>query len=175
MSPDGDDEAVGAEDRVDIVDSEGVTDRTDIEDRVDRGNIEGADDRTDSGDSSGSASSGSLRRGVQVTDDEFEALVDRAWQRIPDQFKDELDNVVIVIEEEAEGANLLGLYQGVPVTSRSEYFGTMPDRITIFQGPLQRMCRTVDELAEQVYVTLVHEIGHYFGLDDDRLHELNWG
>lgn len=169
-----DDEAVDVEDRVDHGGSGGVTDRAGIEDRVDRGDIEGADDRTDSGDSSGGGS-GSLRRGVQVTDDEFEALVDRAWQRIPDQFKDELDNVVIVIEEEAEGANLLGLYQGVPVTSRSEYFGTMPDRITIFQGPLQRMCRTIDELAEQVYVTLVHEIGHYFGLDDDRLHELNWG
>ena len=71
---------------------------------------------------------------------------------------------------------LLGLYEGVPLTSRGplSYSGVAPDRITIFQGPLSRRAHDVDELAAQVRVTVLHEVGHYFGMDDARLHELGW-
>lgn len=113
---------------------------------------------------------------VEVSDEEFERLVDQAWAQIPDRFKDELENVLIVIEDEPSSSiDLLGLYSGVPITDRADYSGAMPDQITLYQGPLQRHCQDERELAEQVYVTLVHEIGHYFGLDEDRLHELDWG
>lgn len=112
---------------------------------------------------------------VEISNEGFEQLVDRAWERIPDRFKAELENVLIVIEDEPpKSARILGLYSGVPITRRLEYAGAMPDQITLYQGSLQRYCRDEEELAEQVYITLVHEIGHYFGLDDDRLHELNW-
>ena len=71
---------------------------------------------------------------------------------------------------------LLGLYEGINVTRRSPlgYAGVMPDRITIFKGPLCARARDRDELATQVRVTVLHEVGHYFGLDDERLHELGW-
>ena len=71
---------------------------------------------------------------------------------------------------------LLGLYEGVPLTARGplSYSGVAPDRITIFQGPLSRRARDVDELAAQVRVTVLHEVGHYFGMDDARLRELGW-
>lgn len=120
---------------------------------------------------------------LDLSDEEFEELVDRAWKRIPQQFLDALDNVVVVIQDEPDESAvgqsaeqpLLGLYSGIPVTERFEYSGVMPDEITIYQGSLQRICKTVEELAEQIYVTLIHEIGHYFGLGDERLQELNWG
>ena len=120
---------------------------------------------------------------LDLSDEEFEELVDRAWKRIPQRFLDALDNVVVVIQDEPDGSAvaqseeqpLLGLYTGIPVTERFEYSGVMPDVITIYQGSLQRICKTVEELAEQIYVTLIHEIGHYFGLGDERLQELNWG
>jgi predicted Zn-dependent protease with MMP-like domain len=120
---------------------------------------------------------------VQVSEDEFESLVADALDSIPDELADELENVVVIVEEwptteqlDGRRGTLLGLYEGVDVTRRSpiEYSGVMPDRITIFKGPLCARARTREDLAEQVRVTVLHEVGHYFGIDDDRLHELGW-
>ncbi len=87
-----------------------------------------------------------------------------------------MENCALVIEHEPPaGRRILGLYEGVPTTKRSGAPWEMPDVISIYQGPLSRMCHSLEELEHQVYVTVVHEIGHYFGLDDDRLRELSWG
>lgn len=112
---------------------------------------------------------------VEVTDEEFEELVEKALARVPKEFTDQLENIAIVIEEESPRGRLLGLYHGVPLTKGRGFAWELPDVITIYQKPLQRISQTLEELEEQVYVTVVHEIGHYFGLDDERLHELDWG
>ncbi len=120
---------------------------------------------------------------VQVSEDEFESLVADALDSIPDELADEFDNVAVVVEDwpttaqlDGRSGTLLGLYEGINVTRRSPlgYAGVMPDRITIFKGPLCARARDRDELAAQVRVTVLHEVGHYFGLDDQRLHELGW-
>ncbi|MDH2442659.1 metallopeptidase family protein [Amnibacterium sp. CER49] len=89
---------------------------------------------------------------------------------------DGLENVAFVIEDEpGDGETLLGHYQGVDLTSRDRYgFGELPDRIVIYRLPHLDTAETLDELRDEVHATLVHEIGHYYGLDDDRLHELGW-
>ncbi len=84
-------------------------------------------------------------------------------------------NVVLLVEDEPPEPGLLGLYEGVPLTRRDSYYaGVLPDRITIFRGPLCRFSRDLAELAHEVRVTVVHEVAHHFGIDDDRLHELGW-
>ncbi len=114
---------------------------------------------------------------LELEDEEFEELVSRALDRIPERFVSVLENCVIAVEDEPPpGQHLLGLYCGVPVTDRTGYYaGVTPDVITIYQKPLERMCHDLEELEYQVYRTVVHEIGHYFGLDDDELHDLGWG
>lgn len=114
---------------------------------------------------------------VEVTDEEFEELVDRGIELIPRKLLNALDNVAIVVEDRnAEDPTLLGLYHGVALTERSVEWPTyLPDKISIYRGALCDWCRTHDELVEQVAITVVHEIGHHFGISDDRLHELGWG
>ncbi|WP_291039347.1 metallopeptidase family protein [Herbiconiux sp.] len=110
--------------------------------------------------------------------DAFEQLVGDELDELPDEMVDGLDNVVIVVEDRPEDGtlDLLGLYDGVALTERGQYgFGEMPDRITIYREPLLAMVETLDELRDQVHVTLVHEIAHYYGIDDEKLHELGWG
>ena len=124
---------------------------------------------------------------VDVSRDEFERMVGDALDEIPDALATELQNVAVMVEdwptreqlevaEVSRGGTLLGLYEGIPLTERGplSYSGVAPDRITIFQGPLSQRARDVDELAAEVRVTVLHEVGHYFGMDDDRLHELGW-
>ena len=111
---------------------------------------------------------------VAVTMERFESFVADALDSIPDEFAAQVENVAFLIEEDSERGNLLGLYEGVPVTKRGSYAGAMPDRITIFKDPICRMCMTEDEVREQVRETVVHELGHYFGLGDARLRELGW-
>ena len=120
---------------------------------------------------------------MQVSEDEFESLVADALDEIPEELASELRNVAVVVEDwptteqlHGRSGTLLGLYEGIDTTRRSPlgYTGVMPDRITIFRGPLSARARTREELAAQVRVTVLHEVGHYFGLDDDRLHELGW-
>ena len=116
---------------------------------------------------------------------DFYELVERALDGLPPELSSLLDNVAIVVEDwperstrsaaDGRGDALYGLYEGVPLTERgSSYYGVLPDRITIFRGPLERDFRD-DELEEQVRVTVVHEIAHFFGFGEERLEELGWG
>ncbi|AHW65488.1 Hypothetical protein CGLY_15260 [Corynebacterium glyciniphilum AJ 3170] len=114
---------------------------------------------------------------IDVSDDDFEELVDRGLRLIPRQLLDALDNVAIVVEDHNdEDPSILGLYHGVALTERSVEWPTfLPDKISIYKDALCRYCSTHDQLVEEVAVTVVHEIGHHFGIDDARLHELGWG
>jgi len=109
---------------------------------------------------------------------EFEEAVGDALDEVPADRMALLDNVVFLVEDEppAEDPDLLGVYDGTPLTERGDgWAGALPDRITIFRGPLTRMCEDRDELLDEIAVTVVHEIAHHFGIDDARLHALGWG
>ena len=116
---------------------------------------------------------------LEMDPDAFDALVDRALDEIPDELAVLVHNVVVLVEEEppeGEPDDLLGLYDGVALTER---WGTppveLPDRILIFRGPLLDLCDSEEELAEEVRITVVHEVAHHFGIDDARLHDLGYG
>lgn len=110
--------------------------------------------------------------GIALTRERFEELVADALDSLPEEFARAMDNVAVVVED--GGGSLLGLYQGVPLTGRWGYAGAVPDRITIYQVPICARCRTEEEVAEQVRRTVVHEVGHHFGIGDARLRELGW-
>ncbi len=115
---------------------------------------------------------------LHLDEDAFEALVTEELDELPDDMVDGLDNVVFVVEDRPEDGSLdvLGLYDGVALTERGQYgFGEMPDRIILYREPLLSICDTIDELRDEIHVTLVHEIAHFYGIDDDKLHELGWG
>jgi predicted Zn-dependent protease with MMP-like domain len=105
-----------------------------------------------------------------LSESEFDTLVARALRRIPPRFRKYLRNIAVIVEPEPPRPGLLGLYQGHPLTSRSvgQSF-TMPDRITIYQGPHERSARNPAELEEMVADTVWHEIAHYFGMDEARV------
>ena len=114
---------------------------------------------------------------------EFEGLVRRAVQGIPEQLRAYLDNVDLVVEDwPAQGqlaghvideeAYLLGLYEGVPLTERADYGMVLPDKITLFQKAIEDVCDNDEEIIEEVRDTVVHEVAHHFGIHDDRLDEL---
>jgi predicted Zn-dependent protease with MMP-like domain len=108
----------------------------------------------------------------------FERLVVDELDLLPDEMIDGLDNVVFVTEDRPEDGSLdlLGLYDGIALTERGNYgFGELPDRIILFREPLVGVSADLDELKEQIHVTLVHEIAHFYGIDDEQLHELGWG
>ncbi|WP_104200864.1 metallopeptidase family protein [Cryobacterium sp. Y29] len=108
----------------------------------------------------------------------FERLVVDELDLLPDDMVDGLDNIIFVVEDRPEDGTLdiLGLYDGVALTERGQYgFGEMPDRIVLYREPLLAICDTLDDLHDEIHVTLVHEIAHFYGIDDDRLHELGWG
>ena len=114
---------------------------------------------------------------VHLDPDRFDALVDRALDDIPDEIARLVENVVVLVEQDPpdDEPDLLGLYDGVALTER---WGTpgleLPDRIFIFRGPLLAMCESEEELVEEVRITVVHEVAHHFGIDDDRLHDLGY-
>ncbi|WP_104191640.1 metallopeptidase family protein [Cryobacterium sp. Y82] len=115
---------------------------------------------------------------LELDASEFERLVVDELDLLPDDMVDGLDNVIFVVEDRPEDGTLdiLGLYDGVALTERGQYgFGEMPDRIVLYREPLLAICETLDDLHDEIHITLVHEIAHFFGLDDDRLHELGWG
>jgi predicted Zn-dependent protease with MMP-like domain len=122
---------------------------------------------------------------VKSENQDFYELVERALEGLPPELAQLLDNVAIVVEDWPDYSTplvsgeeddvLYGLYEGVPLTERTTgYYGFLPDKITIFRGPLERDFAQ-DEREEQVRITVVHEIAHHFGFDEDRIEELGWG
>ena len=107
----------------------------------------------------------------------FEELVAEALDEVPPELLKLMDNVVVLVEDEPEGdEQLLGLYEGYALTTRGwDYGGVLPDRITIYRNPTLRICDTEQDVIDEVATTVVHEIAHHFGIDDERLHELGWG
>ncbi len=114
---------------------------------------------------------------LEMSADDFESLVTDELDALPDEMIDGLDNVVFVCEDRPEDGSLdlLGVYEGTALTERDTYgFGEMPDRIVLFREPLLAICDDIDQLRDEVHITLVHEIAHFYGIDDARLHELGW-
>ncbi|GAB3127885.1 metallopeptidase family protein [Glaciibacter psychrotolerans] len=114
---------------------------------------------------------------VEISETDFEQMVNDVFDALPVAMVRGVENVAILIENQppADRPRLYGLYSGHPLTARSRYgFGELPDRITLYKNNMQERCATLDELRARVRITLVHEIGHYFGLDDARLGELGW-
>jgi predicted Zn-dependent protease with MMP-like domain len=115
---------------------------------------------------------------VELSDAAFDDLVADALDAIPAPLAALMDNVVVLVEEEppADDPDLLGLYVGTPLTERdSGYTFRPPDQVFVYRGPLLRMCADVEELAEEVEITVVHEVAHHFGIDDEQLHAWGWG
>jgi predicted Zn-dependent protease with MMP-like domain len=113
---------------------------------------------------------------IAVSAERFDELVREALAGLPQNLAKAMENVVVIVEESARGRPLYGLYEGVPLTKRSpmSYSGVLPDRITIFQDTISAHCRNEGELKSQVRKTVIHEVAHHFGIDDDRLSELGW-
>ncbi|MGB3737324.1 MAG: metallopeptidase family protein [Ilumatobacter sp.] len=104
----------------------------------------------------------------------FDRMVADALDDLPDELQHVLDNVVIqVVDRNPDEPTLLGLYEGVPHTERTGHEG--PDVVSIYRAALCEMCEDLDDLMDEVYVTVIHEVAHAAGIDDDRLHELGWG
>ncbi len=120
----------------------------------------------------GMADDGSAR----VSSEEFDDLVSAALDDIPPELARAMDNVAVFVEDEPPEDGLLGLYEGVPLTERaSSYAGVLPDRITIYRRPIRAISTDAADIVQQVRITVVHELAHHFGIDDDRLDELGWG
>jgi len=117
-----------------------------------------------------------------ISEEDFDSLVDEAWERIPDKFREQVENVLIAIEDYPNPrqlrkmkirGTLLGLYDGVPKIAWGQaVMGVQPSKITIFRGPIIHQCRTMEELKELISDVLMHEVGHYFGYDEDGIREL---
>jgi predicted Zn-dependent protease with MMP-like domain len=121
---------------------------------------------------------------VRVGREEFEALVEQALEQLPDDFKAALDNVAVMVEEEPSEEDLeevgidpddpdrdelLGLYQGVPLTERDSFYSALPDRVLVFRGPILRSCDSRRAVLREIRETVQHELGHYFGMEEDEL------
>ena len=121
---------------------------------------------------------------MRVSREEFEALVEQAIEQLPEQFKEALDNVAVMVEEEPsdedlegvgidpddpERDELFGLYQGTPITERDSFYSALPDRVLIYRGPILRECESRREVLREIRDTVQHELGHYFGLEEDEL------
>jgi len=112
-----------------------------------------------------------------LTEEEFELLVVEQLDLLPDDMIDGLDNVVFVTEARPEDGSLtlLGLYDGIALTERGQYgYGELPDRIVLYREPLIDIAEDLDELKDLIHVTLVHEIAHFYGINDEQLNELGW-
>lgn len=115
---------------------------------------------------------------MEMDAEAFEELVIDELDRLPDDMVDGLDNVVFVVEDRPEDGSLdlLGLYDGLALTERGQYgMADLPDRIIVYREPHLAECEDEDELRDEVHTTLVHEIAHFYGIDEERIHELGWG
>jgi predicted Zn-dependent protease with MMP-like domain len=114
-------------------------------------------------------------RVIEVDPERFEEMVASALDGLPEEFGRLMSNVAVTVEPDAGPPGLLGLYEGIPLTSRTTgYAGVLPDRITIYQQAICAICQTEQEVAVEVRRTVIHEIAHHFGIDDARLRELGW-
>lgn len=115
---------------------------------------------------------------VELSREDFEDAVADALDSVPAELARMMNNVVVLVEDDApdDDPDLLGLYEGTPLTERGDWWaaGSLPDRITIFRNPTLAVCGSREEVVEEVRVTVVHEIAHHFGIDDARLHALGW-
>jgi predicted Zn-dependent protease with MMP-like domain len=112
---------------------------------------------------------------IDVEPGRFEEMVVTALDSLPEELGQLMNNVAVTVEHDPGPPGLLGLYEGIPLTERtSDYAGVLPDRITIYRREICAICRTEQEVAGQVRQTVVHEIAHHFGIDDNRLAELGW-
>jgi predicted Zn-dependent protease with MMP-like domain len=105
----------------------------------------------------------------------FEEMVGTALDGLPPDLGEMMRNVAVTVQHEPGPPGLLGLYEGIPLTARTtNYAGALPDRITIYQQAICAICDTEEQVADQVRRTVIHEVGHHFGIGDDRLEELGW-
>ena len=120
---------------------------------------------------------------ISISREQFESLVRQALSHLPDDVRNHLDNVDVVVDGSASTSQLvgtgianemelLGLYEGIPLTERYGYDLVLPDKITLFQKPIETICQTQEQITEEIKATIVHEIAHHFGIDDERLHNL---
>ena len=121
--------------------------------------------------------------GFDMSETDFEAAVSDALEQLPAEVARAMDNVAVFIDDdyvpqpgEDPDTVLLGLYEGVPLTERDSWWdaGSLPDRITIYRQPILDICSSREDVVDEVAVTVIHEIAHHFGIDDQRLHELGW-
>lgn len=112
-----------------------------------------------------------------VTQEEFEAMINDALDTIPDEFAKHMTNMVVLARDfNYDDPTLLGFFEGVPLTEQhSNHTGFLPDAVFVYKNALEAMCADVDQLREEVKITVLHEVGHYFGLEEHELHELGWG
>jgi predicted Zn-dependent protease with MMP-like domain len=112
---------------------------------------------------------------IRIEPDRFEEMVTRALDSLPEELGRLMRNVAVTVDHQGGRPGLLGLYHGVPLTSRgSWYAGVLPDQITIYRRAICAICDTEDEVVEQVRRTVIHEVAHHFGISDERLAELGW-
>ena len=112
---------------------------------------------------------------IDISAPRFEQMVGEAIDGLPPKLGRQMRNVAVVIDDDSPASNLLGLYRGVPMTERtSHYAGVMPDQITIYRQAICAICGSDAEVVEEVRRTVIHAIGHHFGIGDERLHELGW-
>ena len=120
---------------------------------------------------------------ISISREQFEKLVRKALSQLPIDVRNHLDNVDVVVDGSASTSqlvgtgienemDLLGLYEGIPLTERYGYDLVLPDKITLFQRPIESICETQEQVSEEIKATIVHEVAHHFGIDDDRLHNL---
>ena len=120
-------------------------------------------------------SSGYSQRVYLADTARFESLVADALDALPAALGDLMENVVVIVEDAHPEEDILGLYEGVPLTERDDYGGlAMPDRVTVYRLAICAICDSEEELRSEIAVTVVHEIAHHFGIDDDTLHALGW-
>ena len=117
-----------------------------------------------------------MTAGMEMSAEEFEMHVAEALDEIPEELAALIDNCVILVEDypPPDLPDTLGLYSGIPLTERGQFYADLPDRILIFRYPILAICDTHEQVIEEIRITVVHEIAHHFGIDDDRLHELGY-
>jgi len=115
-----------------------------------------------------------MSKTIRLSRNRFEHLVAKALAGLPEEFLSRLENIVLLIENEPPNdmPGTLGIYEGVPLTERASYDTVLPDRITLFKRPIERICRTEKEIENEVRLTVRHEVGHFFGMEEDQLEQI---